>query len=360
MLIQIKQRVFIVLLFFLFIICSCSETGFFAGDLSSSSYKQSTSVIGVEFSPLQDIVLAAKGSDNWPITWGSDDMQYTSYGDGWGFKPFTEKKLSLGLAIISGDHSFFKGENLRSESGEKYGDGKKGIKASGMLMVDKILYMLVRNIDGRGKYSQLLWSEDLGKKWHKAFELDKNFGCPTFLNYGRNYTDARDIYVYIYSHQGPSSYKPYDHIVLARVHKNKISDTNAYEFYAGSDDNYKPIWTKNSKKLKPVFSYPKHCARMDVIYNSGLKKYLLILSYNGKSGWGIYEADEPWGSWSTVYHTQKWDVPGVHGLRIPTKWISKNGRKAVLVFSGSNKQGYDAFCIRNIYFKTQIVSNESK
>jgi len=28
---------------------------------------------------------AAQGSDNWPITWGDDDEQYTSYGDGFGF-----------------------------------------------------------------------------------------------------------------------------------------------------------------------------------------------------------------------------------------------------------------------------------
>ena len=73
------------------------------------------------------------GSDNWPITWAADDTMVTSYGDGNGFEPKIEKKLSLGLAVIHGERSDFRGENLRSEDAERTGDGRKGPKASGML-----------------------------------------------------------------------------------------------------------------------------------------------------------------------------------------------------------------------------------
>lgn len=346
----VKQISLLMILFMVFIIPACGDTGFSGKAMSSAPYKKSNIIGSVEFSPVRDIVLAAKGSDNWPITWGAGDELYTAYGDGKGFIPYTENKLSLGLAVIIGGPFDFKGKNLRSMTGEAYGDGKKGLKASGMLMLDKSLYMLVRNIDGQGNYSQLMWSNDSGKKWQKAFDLDKNFGCPVFLNYGPDYANARDEYVYIYSHKGPSSYKSYDHIVLARVHKTKILDINAHEFYSQGNNNDKPFWTKKSKNLEPVFSFPGHCARMEVIYNAGMEKYLIILSYNGKSGWGIFEAENPWGPWSTIYHTEQWDVPGVHGLRMPTKWISDNGMEAMLIFSGSYKYGYDAFCVRKIKF----------
>lgn len=60
-----------------------------------------------------------------------------------------------------------------------------------------------------------------------------------------------------------------------------------------------------------------------------------------ESGFGIYEAPEPWGPWSTVFFTRKWDVgPGETGS-FPTKWMSADGRAAYLGFSGD-----DCFSVR--------------
>src|SRR6201999_859163 len=59
-------------------------------------------VIGkITFAPESQIVRRAIDSDNWPITWGDDAAQYTSYGDGQGFDPFVDHKLSLGIAKAS-------------------------------------------------------------------------------------------------------------------------------------------------------------------------------------------------------------------------------------------------------------------
>ena len=65
-------------------------------------YPPSPIIKGIEWAPAEAIVRKARGSDNWPITWADDDNQYTAYGDGWGFEPKTEKKLSLGIAKIIG------------------------------------------------------------------------------------------------------------------------------------------------------------------------------------------------------------------------------------------------------------------
>jgi hypothetical protein len=55
----------------------------------------------------------------------------------------------------------------------------------------------------------------------------------------------------------------------------------------------------------------------------------------------IYDAPRPWGPWTTAFHTKQWDVgPGEHG-DFPARWMSADGRRLYLVFSGD-----DAFSVR--------------
>lgn len=68
--------------------------------------------------PTDSIIRKAKGSDNWPITRGDDDAMYTAFGDGRGFQPFVERKLSMGLCRITGSAEGFRGVNLRSPSAD--------------------------------------------------------------------------------------------------------------------------------------------------------------------------------------------------------------------------------------------------
>ena len=113
-------------------------------------------ITGVKWAPAASIVRQAKGSDNWPLTWADDGHVYTAYGDGNGFEPFVPDKLSLGFARVQGGPTNFVGENVRSVGGEQNGDGKTGKKASGMLMVDGVLYLWARNAGN----AQLAWSID--------------------------------------------------------------------------------------------------------------------------------------------------------------------------------------------------------
>ncbi|MCK5211012.1 MAG: hypothetical protein KAQ79_23445, partial [Cyclobacteriaceae bacterium] len=201
--------------------------------IEAPPYPRSSLIKEVAFAPKNEIIRLAKGSDNWPVTWADDDALYTAYGDGWGFSPFTDIKLSLGIAKIEGNIPSISGVNIRSNSGEKVGQGAYAPKASGMLMVDNVLYMLIRNMDN----AQLGWSDDHGKTWEWAdWRFKESFGYPTFLNYGKNYSGAKDNYVYLYSHDDASAYKISDHMVMARVEKNKITDWTHYEYYAGLDE----------------------------------------------------------------------------------------------------------------------------
>lgn len=312
----------------------------------SAPYPPSPMIDGIEFDTKNSIMKAAIGSDNWPITRSIDDLLYTAYGDGYGFKPKVDIKLSNGIAVVRGHPPYIKGENIRTTSGETIGDGPKGLKASGMLMVGKTLYMLLRNADQNGNGAKLMWSENNGLTWENGYPLHREFGCPTFLNSGPGYINHKDDYIYVYSQMGPNAYKPYDHAVLARIHKTMIKDPNAWEFFQSLNEDRSASWSKNPKDISPVFSFEDHCFRMEVVYIEPIDRYLMLIAYNFDSGWGIYDAPSPYGPWTTAFHTTKWDIPRTHAYRLPTKWYSENSNSFYLVFSGLNPGGYDAFCVR--------------
>jgi hypothetical protein len=307
-------------------------------------YPPSPVILDVVFEPASEVERRAIGSDNWPVTWGDDDALYTSWGDGWGFEPRTRRKLSLGVARITGGPESFSGVNLRSPSVERRGDGPEGPKASGMLMVDGVLYMLVRNTGN----CRLVWSEDRGATWTWGFRFETSFGVPSFLNFGRGYEGARDDHVYVYSSDGPSAYESYGRVILARVHRARVRDRAAYEFLETLDEAGRPVWTADIDRRGGIFHDPGRCHRIEVVYHPGLRRYLMALAANGRAGWGLYDAPEPWGPWTTAFHTPCWDTKGTSGYRIPTKWISEDGRTLYVVYSGSNKgdRVNDAFCVR--------------
>src|SRR5262249_29735692 len=122
----------------------------------------------------------------------------------------------------------FQGINIPSPSGEQLGEGAASKKASGILCVEGVLYLGARNAGN----AQLAWSKDHGKTWQWAdWKFTTSFGCPTFLNFGKNYAGAHDEFVYVYSHDAGSAYRPADRMVLARVPKRNIKARAAYEFF---------------------------------------------------------------------------------------------------------------------------------
>ena len=183
----------------------------------TAPYPPSKAITGIDWAPKETIIRKANDSDNWPLTWADDDNQYTAYGDGRGFEPFVPTKLGLGFARVEGNPPSFKGINIPSPTGEQLGGGAKSKKASGMLCVEGVLYMWARSAGN----AQLAWSKDHGATWEWAgWKLSTSFGCPTFLNFGKNYAGARDDYVYIYSPDAESAYQPADRMVLAACRRD--------------------------------------------------------------------------------------------------------------------------------------------
>jgi hypothetical protein len=319
-------------------------------------YPPSAAVAGIDWAPAATIVRQAKDGDNWPVTWADDDAIYTTFGDGTGFPPRVEKKLSLGFARVTGSPDDFKGVNVRSPA-EQLGDGRKGKKGWGLLSVGGTLYLWVGHADQDGAAAQLAWSKDHAKTWAFADWRFDEFGLVGFVNYGKDYAGARDDYVYAYSHDGPRADTPADRFVLMRAPKGKLAERAAWEFLEKVDGG-KPVWTADVRKRGAAFTHKDSCLRSAMTYNAGLRRYLWwqqVPQPKGhkdrgdtrfEGGFGVYDAPEPWGPWTTVYFTPKWDVgPGEHG-DFPSKWTSADGRTAYLVFSGD-----DAFSVRKATFR---------
>jgi hypothetical protein len=116
------------------------------------------------------------------------------------------------------------------------------------------------------------------------------------------------------------------------------------------DTQSHPVWSKDINERGAVFTHPTHCYRSGITYDADLKRYLWVQILpqsrhpqgpRFQGGFGIYDAPEPWGPWTTVYFTQDWDVgPGESGS-FPVKWMSADGRSLTYVFSGD-----DCFSIR--------------
>jgi len=309
-----------------------------AGSTGSSPYPQSPLIRSIEWAPLEDIVRHAHDSDNWPLTWGDDDALYTAYGDGEGFEPFVPHKLSMGLAKVTGSPPDFHGVNLNAPTAEAAGDGKKGRKACGIVMVDSVLYLLVRNVGN----SQLGWSTDHGATWTWAdWKFTESFGCPSFVNFGKNYSGARDQFVYVCSQDSNTAYDRADRMVLARVPKDRIRERSAYEFFTGRNEKGEPLWSADIARRGAIFNNPGKCYRNQMTYNAALKRYLWCQIGPGHDtrfagGFAIYDAPEPWGPWTTAFTTEQWDTGPGESSSIPTKWISEDGLTIQLVFSGGD------------------------
>jgi Domain of unknown function (DUF4185) len=307
-------------------------------------YPHSRVIKQIAWLPPSSIIRMAKGSDNWPMTWGDDDNLYTAYGDGWGFEPKAFNKLSLGFAKIAGPVNSFSGTNIRSLTGEQTGGGASGKKASGMLMVDSVVYMWVRNASKGGKHCQLAWSTDHARKWTWSSWKFVDVGYCAFLNFGKNYAGAQDGYVYMYSPNSPSAYTETDQVILARVPKDQITRRAAYEFFKGWEGG-RPVWTMDINRRGSVFTFPGGSNRLDVSYSAPLRRYLMTMRSRARVGglnqFSIYDAPEPWGPWTTVFYTESWDVDPGESQHLPTKWMSADGKILYMVFSGD-----DSFSVR--------------
>ncbi|MFF4796580.1 FG-GAP-like repeat-containing protein [Streptomyces sp. NPDC001276] len=293
--------------------------------------------------------------DLWPNCWSDDDNVYTAYGDGVGFGG---DYSDIGVAKISGMPGGLTGSQLSTDVGQIWSAGHNR-KPTGMACVNGDLYLAVQDLAtdfNDVPAATIAKSTDKGRTW----TWDRNrpmfgggvFTTVMFLDYGKNYANAPDDYVYAYGldHNWRDSFDntvpdPVD-LYLARVHKNSVMDENAWQYMSGTDASGNPVWSTDISRRKPALHDDRRVyqnvltpgrardmtilSQGGVVYNKPLNRY--IYTSWTEYTFEFYESPNPWGPWKhfatkdfggyTWTHTKH----GGYATTIPSKYISADGK----------------------------------
>jgi len=306
---------------------------------SDAPYPHSKIIAGISFDR-STLVRAAPGSDQFGYTTASDGNIYVAWGDGGGFGGTNSRgRSSLGVARLLGVPPSWKGINVwggvEPLSSQSPTPGKT---SNGVIAVGGVIYLYVCQ-QGVWTNNSLWKSGNLGMTWQnlgRMFEEPGSaFADPGIVQFGPDYRGARDRYVYGYDEHFFA-----DGLALFRVDKSKLESRTHYEFFAGFDGKGNPFWSTDISRKRRVFIDPKGTEwGVTCTYDPYLKRYLLAVRHNGDSGdWGLFDAPEPWGPWTTVGYGS--DFPDWVGSKdpngaskgrpayihnFPQKWMSTDG-----------------------------------
>jgi len=172
----------------------------------------------------------------------------------------------------------------------------------------------------------------------------------TFLNFGQNYQGARDEYVYVYFTRidvPPERPRNWIHEVpgrvdLARVPRERILTKDAYEWFAGRDEEGRPHWTGDIQARTHVFEDRNGIKVVSVSCHPTLHRCLLLYNPRDNRGhFALFEAPEPWGPWRTVAYLRDHPPfrPPEENRRVsifhfaPKWWRGGKGLEFTLVFN---------------------------
>lgn len=314
--------------------------------------------------------------DMWPLTWGKDDNIYLGAGDNKGctvnvWKLRTFKRFNLGDLTQVGQWSMdMICPSPTPDDSLLMADKRlEGVKPSGLLDVDGTLYMSFEaqnygdNPLFRRQHNLFGWiavSKDGGltfDNYATPFHFfEGRLSSCHFLQFGKGYECARDGYVYAYfpcdEDDNQSYWENNDGMLLGRVPKDKILQRDAWEFFSSSNPA-EPRWSHDEKDAKLVFRYYKMTGSNHVVYNPGIKRYIMgnysfvdeelhprpihQMRYPeaSRSQLTLYEAPEPWGPWRIFHRDDNWGTYGDYQPNFPVKWMSEDGHVMMMISAGS-------------------------
>ena len=311
--------------------------------------------------------------DLWASCWSDDDYLYAANGDGDGFTiippntpnvpPAHEHLTDIAVNRISGTPGNLKGETIaRSDDiGQIWNDPDHyNRKPTGMACVDGDLYLAVQDLSkdfNDVPSATIVKSTDKGKTWtwDKSGPMfdDHTFTTIMFLDYGKDYENAIDDYVYAYGldynwrillttglRTRPNSFwLEY----LKTEHHGPIS----MGFYAGLDDGH-PTWSSHIDEKVPVLqddrlvyqdtyfsSDPKNMtviSQGSVVYNKPLDRYIYS-SWTQNIHLNFMKRRHLGGRGNAFYREKgsgayPWTETknGGYATTIPSKFISPDGK----------------------------------
>ncbi|MGN9795659.1 FG-GAP-like repeat-containing protein [Streptomyces sp. OZ13] len=331
-----------------------------AGAAAAGSPPASDFFATVDVEPAASVGAPAIGDnknhgDLWPNCWADDDSVYTAYGDGVGFGG---DYSDIGVAKISGMPGGLTGTQLATDVSQIW-TADHNRKPTGMACVDGALYLAVQDLAtdfNDAPAATIAKSTDKGRTWTwdrtRPMFGGGVFTTVMFLDYGKDYANAPDDYVYAYGldHNWRDSFDdsvpdPVD-LHLARVHKSSVMDENAWQYAAGLDASGNPIWSTDITRRQPVLHDDRHIyqdvftqnrvrnttvlGQGGIVHNKPLNRY--IYTSWTEYTFEFYEATSPWGPWKHFATKDFGGYPWTHSKHggyattIPSKYISADGR----------------------------------
>ena len=354
--------------------------------------------------------------DNWFSTWGEDGALYTNQCDGRGWKnedgSLREYHNNVIWRIFGGpDSSSFDPEPIEypdySRSGytEIYGPiipPDTGIQfvphgklrngwnwyGYGLVSIDGNLYQFISHCGERYGWgwfdgTQLIWRPKGEKRWIRwnssdahdrdrwllneggnqlmfFNEPDLAFSFISVAQFGQDYSQNNDGYVYLYSPEGKEKAA---NLNMARVKKNEITDRNKWEYFVRIKEDGEVEWvTGDISKRGIVHRFPEgwgfYSWSPSVVWNEKLE--LFIMETGGTQPPGIGDplsngphtksgslmflwAKNPWGPWTQFYFEEEWkvgeDMNRTYLPQLSPKWISKDGTEMYVIFSDARPLG---------------------
>ncbi len=317
--------------------------------------------------------------DTWGSTWSDDDFVY-SVGDdtsgtgtvGWNLSVYK-------VAGMPPQHVVTRVNEMQEYDKAGAGHWWKG---AGMASIDGVLYMGIysQSVPGQGSatkisfnadHASIILSTDHGKTWKPTATVEsplfpgKEFPTPFFVQYGKDYSDAMDEYVYLVSNDG--GWNNWNRMILARVARRTIGQLNRsdWEFFTGTGRHSVPLWGRDARQAKAVFEHQGYTSMTGMQYVPAVQRFVLgQWAYVAMKGGGdrtaacpaappwhgeakhetadqtmlcLYEAPKPWGPWRLFHAQPKWG-PAFYNPNFPSKWFENGGRRLWIV-EGGNYRG---------------------
>lgn len=394
------RNTFVALLFTL-LITGCQE--------SKKNSEQKKHPVGVDFNA--NITRLGDNGDNWCMTIGDDNALYTALCDGRGwlnadgsmkdFKNHHVLKITGGPDSTSFDAKMIHYPDYsRTGLTEIHGPiiapdsviefPSVSIKlmsdwnwyAYGIVSVDGNLYQFISHCGERKGWgwfdgTQLIYrpkGENDWKRWNGTDAHDRDrwllneggnqllffnepdhaFSFISVAQYGKDYSENKDGYIYIYSPEGKLKAA---NLNMARVKKEDILDRNKWEYFTQINENGEAEWVMGDiTKRGIVHKFPEgwgfYSWSPSVVWNEKLGLFIMVTGGSQRPGTGdpisnsphnesgslmFLHAENPWGPWKQFYWKENWQVgEDINRLYLPQlapKWISGDGKTMQLVFS---------------------------
>jgi len=333
-----------------------------------SPYPASNAVPGIKWlsAPLK---YPNCSGDTWSVTWADDGHVYAVADDTSGLKGSINSNLAIFCFEGRPPKHILHLVNPMSEYGGTgqvdRGDSWKG---AGLVSVDGVLYLGVGQHSGGMDYpdnvqqaydGSIIKSTDHGKTWSakpkagQPWWIGPRFATPFFVQFGQDYRDAMDEYVYAVSNA--ATWNNGNYMAMGRVRCNLLPNLNPkdWEFFIGADANNNPTWIKtpfvanHPPQPKAIFRHRGYTSMTGIQYVPAVKRFVmpqwaymdLDLPSEGNNPWFLntmlclYEAPKPWGPWSLFHVDEKWGK-GNYGPSIPAAWFDDGGRRMWMIYAG--------------------------